>query len=55
MINNELIIQKCFGITHWAVRRGRATLSKNEKEFERCDITVNDLVKKLIKVIIDES
>jgi hypothetical protein len=54
-MNNELIIQKCFGITHWAVRRGRATLEKNGKEFERSDVTVNDLVKKLIKMIKDET
>jgi len=54
-MNNELIIQKCFGITHWAVRRGRATLEKNGKEFERSDVTVNDLVKKLVKMIKDET
>jgi len=54
MINNETIIQKCFGITHWAVRRGRATLDKDKRDFERADVTVNDLVKKLIKMIKDE-
>lgn len=54
-MNTEQIIQKCFGITHWAVRRGRAALNKNRKEFDRSNVTVNDLVKKLIKVIKDES
>ena len=49
-MNNEQIIQKCYGITHWAVRRGRATLRKDQKKFERCDIIINGLVKKLIKV-----
>jgi hypothetical protein len=53
-MSNEQIIQKCFGITHWAAKRGRATLSKNKKEFERCDATVNDLIKKLIKYVKEE-
>jgi len=54
-MNNEQIIQKCYAITHWASLRGRATLRRDKKEFERCDVIVNDLVKKLIKVIKDES
>jgi len=54
-MTTDQIIQKCFGITHWAAKRGRATLEKNEKDFERCDAIVNDLVKKLVKVIKDES
>ncbi len=55
MENNETIIQKCYGISHWAVLRGRATLRKDMKEFDRCDVIVNDLVQKLVKVIKDES
>jgi hypothetical protein len=54
-VSTEPIIQKCFGITHWAAKRGRAKLENNEKEFERCDAAVNDLVQKLIKMIKDES
>jgi hypothetical protein len=55
MNNTEQIIQKCYGITHWAVLRGRATLKKDRREFDRCDVIVNDLVQKLIKVIKDDS
>jgi len=54
-MNTEQIIQKCFGITHWAAKRGRATLDKNQKEFDRCDANVKGLVEKLVKVIKDES
>ena len=53
-MNTEQIIQKCYGITHWTAKRGKAALRRDKKEFERCDVTVNDLVKKLIKVIKDE-
>jgi hypothetical protein len=53
-MNTDQIIQKCYGITHWSAKRGRAALIKNKKEFSRCDAIVNDLVQKLIKVIKDE-
>lgn len=54
-MNIEQIIQKCYGIAHWASLRGRATLRKDQKEFDRCDVIVNDLVQKLIEVIKNES
>jgi len=54
-MTTEQIIQKCYAISHWAVLRGRATLKRDKKEFDRCDVIVNDLVEKLLKVIKDES
>jgi hypothetical protein len=54
-MTTEQIIQKCFGITHWAAKRGRATLAKDQKEFDRCDANIKGLVNKLIKVIKDDT
>ncbi len=52
--NKEIIIQKCFRITHFAARRGRAVLNRDQKEFDRCEAILNDLIKKLVEVTKDE-
>ena len=46
-MDKEEIIKKCFAIAHFATERGRATLRKDEKTFNRANKILDDLVKKL--------
>ena len=54
-IDKEVIIQKCYGIQHWAVERGNAKLNQEENAFVRYDTILNNLVNKLVEYIKNES
>jgi hypothetical protein len=55
MVNNDTIIQKCFGIATRAHEMNRAALDKNNEKFSRYEVELKCLIKKLVEYVKDES
>jgi len=55
MVNNELIIQKCFGIATRAHEMNRAALDKNIEKFTRYETELKHLIEKLVEYVKNES
>ncbi len=49
----EKIIGKCFAISSWAAKRGRASLDQDEKGFKRADKILDELIDQLTILISD--